>query len=90
MPYIQVWVDDADCDGDCEAGKQVIGLQAQIDEAIGLLSLGCADAALSVLHGEAVTNLKSPREIERAYKQWRECALPGFTNYKKHEERLNG
>lgn len=82
MPYVttEVWVDEPECDGNCESAKDLAAIEATIDEAVRLLKRGDAEAALAALLNEA-TEMKSPDQIAESYKRWKDGRLPGFTNY---------
>lgn len=82
MPYVEVWVDDAACDGQCGAGKEVDRLEAMIAEAERLLRAGYYDAALHALTNDAAIPVKDPSQIAKSYEAWKKGRLPGFANYK--------
>lgn len=82
MPYVEVWVDEGDCDGTCGASQEADRLRAQIDEAANLIRSGNFDAALHALTGDSSVCVKPPDEIAEAYKQWKAGRLKGFTNYR--------
>ena len=81
MPYVQVWVDEDPCDGDCESAEEARELEAKIKEAESLLRRGEAEAALHALTGDPSIPIKSPNEMASDYARWKEGKLPGFTNY---------
>ena len=78
MPFVQVWVDEGECDGDCEAAREADALEAKIQEAERLLRMGYADAALHALTGDPAMMHKSPAEISAQYQAWKEGRLDGF------------
>jgi len=77
MGYVQVWVDE-ECDGDCESAKEVIELEAKIDEAIKHLGAGYPDAALHTLTNDNALLVKSPGDISAKYLLWKAGKLGGF------------
>ena len=81
MPYVQVWVDEEPCDGSCVDARNVERLEGVIMEAISLIRTVDAAAALCVLTGDNSVPMKTPKEIENAYRAWQKNSLPGFTNY---------
>lgn len=84
MPYVEVWIDEPDCDGQCASADEAKRLEAIIDEAASHLQAGDQEAALSTLREEPLKlTMKTPREIAAAYKAWQAGALPGFTNFRK-------
>lgn len=82
MPYVEVWVDDAECDGECGAGKEVTRLESIIAEAELLLRAGYYDAALHALTNDAAIPVKDPSHIAKSYEVWKKGRLPGFSNFK--------
>jgi len=78
MPYVEVWVDEEECDGDCEAASEVKILQARIDEAERLLRMGSVDAALRALTDDSEDLPRPPADMAARYRSWQEGRLDGF------------
>lgn len=79
MPYVEVWVDDPECNGKtCGAAHERDVLEGKIEEAVDLLRAGDAVAALSALTDDPACGCKSPKAIARAYEQWKTGKLEGF------------
>lgn len=81
MPYVEVWVEPEDCDGECNEGRKAKQLQAKLDEVERLLRAGASDAALSAISDADTIPTKSPAEIAQQYEQWRKGKLAGFTRW---------
>lgn len=82
MPYVEVWVDKEPCYGTCDEAKEAEILARKIEEAVIHLRQGYVDAALQALTEDPAIPLKQPDAIARAYGQWKEGRLAGFTNYR--------
>ena len=77
MPY--VWVDEIECDGDCEHSKRFLD---GIEDALTLLKAGDVVAsrrALGVLAGdkEAKKAAEHEKELANLLSRWREEGRPG-------------
>lgn len=81
MPYVNVWVDDLECDGDCESAREAEALKKMVDEAVSHLRNGDHVAALSALTDDKGLPCQSPGEIKLKYQAWMAGRLPGFTNF---------
>ncbi len=75
MPYVQVWVDDCecDCDGDC---KHATELRDGVNDALELLTSGDVQGAtrrLKLLNGdkEAKRMAEHERELAALFAKWK-------------------
>lgn len=82
MPYVEVWVDEEPCDGECESAKEAEELQAKLDEVERLLRAGEPIAALHVITEDPALMVKSPREIAMRYEDLKDGLLEGFELYR--------
>ena len=78
MTYVEVWVDDAPCDGTCEDADEREQLEARIEEAVRLLRSGYPTEALQALTDDYALPCTSPGAIASKYDAWKDGRLPGF------------
>lgn len=78
MPYVEVWVDSVECDGDCQYGEKA---ETAMVEALEKLREGDQLGAIRIL-GEATDDKKvqaerqKEKELTGLYKGWLDLPMP--------------
>lgn len=76
MPYVEVWVDDVDCDGTCGAGREV---KRRRDFAVGLLFEGKVNEAIDALtKGDIPEGWRVDADLQARYLEWTKGEMKGL------------
>lgn len=87
MPYVEVWVDDPECDGNCDRS---IELRRRRDYAVGLLFGGQVNEAIDALtKGRLPADWTCGDDLRAQYNEWSKggmAGLPGPASHTKEVE----
>ncbi|WP_340109490.1 hypothetical protein [Pikeienuella sp. HZG-20] len=82
MPYVQVWIPDEPCDGDCDAAadaeRRNERMQVVLDTVEAFVRCGDTEAALDVICGHRAPARKLPGAVDSDYARWRQGSLAGY------------
>ena len=76
MPYVEVWVDEPDCEGTCDKTNE---MGKRRDCAFGFIVEGRLNEAIDVLlRGDLPEGFKVTPDLQTTYNSWARGELDGF------------